>query len=190
MSEMIYLFEAAFVGAAVIVATNLDNVLLSINMAQAGGIKRVSVTFLFIQLLVITLALGLSQGLEGVPSHWVGYLGFLPIALGIRELLKKKNGDSVAPPAGSAQSAIVLASNSGDSLAVLVVTFSDNAEEFDPLMAVGAGVAAVLLTTVLILLSHWSILKRYLAPIASKIQPWLMILIGLLVLWDTPFDVQ
>ncbi len=190
MGESIYLLEAAFVGAAAIVATNLDNILLSINMAQADGIKRVSATFLAIQLLVIALAFGLSQGLEGLPAHWIGYLGIFPIALGIRELLKKNSNDPVLPAVGIVQSALLLASNSGDSLAVLVVTFTDEAEAFDPMMAIGACIAAMLLTVILILLSRWSALQQYLGPIARRIQPWLMILIGILVLWDTPFDVQ
>ena len=190
MEDWVYFLEAALVGAAAIIATNMDNVLLSMNMAQVDGIKRISAVFLTIQLLVVALALGLSQGLEGLPAHWIGYLGFLPIALGIRELLKKDTSDSIAPALGITQSAVVLTSNSGDSLAVLIVVFSDEAEKFDPVLAIGACIAAIGLTLVLVTLSRLSTFRQYLGPVARKIQPWLMILIGLLVLWDTPFDVQ
>jgi cadmium resistance protein CadD (predicted permease) len=189
VAEM-YLLEVAAIGATAIVATNLDNLLLSISMAQAEGVKRVATAFLSIQILVILLALGISQGLEDLPAHWVGYLGFLPIALGIRELIQKESTDDTLLAGSILQSALVLASNSGDSLAVLVLTFSDGAEQFDLTMVIGSCLAALVLTGALLLLNRLPAVKRVLAPIAKKIQPWLMILIGVLVLWDTPFDVQ
>jgi cadmium resistance protein CadD (predicted permease) len=190
MAEPAFLLEAALIGAAAVVATNLDNLLLSLNMAQAEGIRRAASALLAVQILVIAVALGLSQGLEAFPGQWISYLGILPIGLGIRELLRKQGSESGLSAIGTVQSALVLASNSGDSLAVLVVTLSDDAEQFDPIMTIGACAAAVALTAALILLSRWSALQSRLGPVASKIQPWLMILIGLFVLWDTSIDVQ
>ena len=190
MGESVYLLEAALFGAVAVVATNLDNLLIAINMAHADGIRRTATVFLVIQLLVIALALGLSQGLEELPGNLIGYLGILPITLGIRELLRKEGSEPGPTAIGVVQSALVLASNSGDSLAVLILTFSDDREEFDPIMTVGACAAAVALTAALILLSRWTVLQRRLAPVAKRIQPWLMILIGVIVLWDTPIDVE
>jgi cadmium resistance protein CadD (predicted permease) len=190
VGESVFILEVILVGAAAIIATNLDNLLLSISMAPATGIKRVAAAFLVTQLFVIVLSLGLSQGFEDLPVHWIGYLGILPIALGVRELLREKSIESVPVAAGVIPSALVLLSNSGDSLAVLVVTFSDGAEEFDPIVAVGAGLASVVLTISLLIFNRWRPLKKYLAPVARRLQPWFMICIGVLVLWDTPFDVQ
>jgi len=187
---MIYLLEAALIGATVIVATNLDNLLLSVNMAAAAGVRRTATILFLIQGLVIALAYGLSQGLAGLSGHWIGYLGFLPIALGIRELLRKDAAEPGPIAIGAIQSALLLAANSGDSLAVLLVAYSDVSETFDPAMTVGAVAAAVMLAVTLVLLGRWSSLQRSLAPIATRIQPWLMVLVGLLVLLDTPFDVQ
>ena len=180
--ELAFLLEAAFIGAAAVVATNLDNLLLSVNIAHADGIRRAVTAFLSVQILVIALALGLSQGLEELPGHWVGYLGILPISLGIRELLRKVEDEPVPTAIGIVQSALVLASNSGDSLAILIVTFSDGSEKFDPITAIGAGVAAVALSVGLILLSRWTVVQQHLGPVARKLQPWLMILVGLFVL--------
>lgn len=188
--ELIFLLEAALFGAMAVVATNLDNLLLSVSIAQVDGIRRTAIVFLSIQALAIALALGLSQLLEGFPGHWIGYLGILPVALGILELLRRIEQESVPATFGIFSSALLLGSNSGDSLAVLMVTFSDQSEKFDVVTAIGAGLAAVALTAAMIVLSTRTVAQRYLAPVARKLQPWLMIFIGLVILWDSPIDVQ
>jgi cadmium resistance protein CadD (predicted permease) len=140
--------------------------------------------------MAIALALGLSQGLEDLPGHWLSYLGILPVSLGVLELIRKAEHEAVPSAIGVVQTAVVLASNSGDSLAVLIATFSDGAEEFDLVTAIGACVGAVALTVGLILFSQRPGVQQYLGPIARKLQPWLMIVIGLIILLDTPIDVQ
>ncbi len=188
--ELIFLLEAALFGATAVVATNLDNLLLSVSIAQVDGIRRTAVVFLSIQALVIALALGLSQLLEGFPGHWIGYLGILPVSLGIFELIRRIEHEAVPATFGIFSSALLLASNSGDSLAVLMVTFSDQSEKFDVVTAIGAGLAAVALTAAMLLLSTRTVAVQYLGPLARKLQPWLMIFVGLVVLWDSPIDVQ
>lgn len=188
--ELILLLEAALIGVVVVVATNLDNLLLSVNIAQVDGVRRAAAVFLSIQALAILLALGLSQGLEGFPGHWIGYLGILPVSLGIFELIRRIEDEAVPASIGIFQSALLLASNSGDSLAVLMVTFSDLSEKNDAIAAIGAGAAAVALTALLMVVSTRPLTQHYLGPLAKRLQPWLMIVIGLYVLWDSPIDVQ
>ena len=188
--ELVFLLEAALIGVIAVVATNLDNLLLSVNLAQADGVKRAAGVFLPVQALVILLALGLSQGLEGFPGHWLAYLGILPVSLGVYELVRKAEDVVVPASVGVFQSSLLLAANSGDSLAVLMVTFSDVSEKYDLVTAIGAGMAAVTLTAVLVVLSTRSFTERYLGLIARKLQPWLMIFVGLVILWDLPIDIQ
>ena len=128
--------------------------------------------------------------MEGFPGHWIGYLGILPVSLGIFELIRRIEHEAVPATFGIFSSALLLASNSGDSLAVLMVTFSDQSEKFDVVTAIGAGLAAVALTAAMLLLSTRTVAVQYLGPLARKLQPWLMIFVGLVVLWDSPIDVQ
>jgi cadmium resistance protein CadD (predicted permease) len=187
--ELLLLLEAVLVGVIAVVATNLDNLLLSLNMAQVDGIRRTATVFISVQALAILLALGLSQGLEGFPAHWIGYLGILPVSLGVYELIRRIEHEAVPASIGVFPSALLLASNSGDSLAVLMVTFSDLSENYDLVALIGAGMAAIALTTLLIVLSTRSVTEQYLGLVARRLQPWLMILIGLFILWDSPIDV-
>lgn len=69
---------------------------------------------------------------------------------------------------GIFQSALLLAANSGDSLAVLTVTFSDQSERFDLVTVIGAGLAAVALTAAMLLLSTRTVAVQYLGTSSKE----------------------
>ena len=124
----------------------------------------------------------------------MGYLGFLPIALGIYRLtrlyqpIQEETIDRDS--AGIWPVAMMMLAQSGDSLIVYVALFADIRENFEP--------AAML--TIMVLGAGWVGLGRLLASrnvVAGPLERWggyllplVLIAIGVLILMDTPMDVE
>jgi cadmium resistance protein CadD (predicted permease) len=122
---------AALVGVAVgsFVSTNIDNFLVTTAQFAAAPLQRVRrvaagqlLGFAFIVLVSAAAAGALFE----LPTRWVGLLGLVPLALGIRGLvaLRHRSQDqhdvntSVAP--GLVAAALVTVGNGGDNLAVYI----------------------------------------------------------------------
>jgi cadmium resistance protein CadD (predicted permease) len=175
------------------VATNIDNLLILVALLATGnsrwpvlaGYGAAAAT-----VLVICLLGGALGGL--LKPDWVGYLGVIPVLLGLQLGFRNWRGAPVAPTApggGAAGTAFVLTlSNSGDSLAL-----------FLPLLAETERESAMLLVALyLLLVLSWARLARRLAgragvvDLLSRHSRWLlpvvMIAVGSYVLLDTTTD--
>lgn len=114
-------------------ATNIDDfVLLTILFvdSQKGGLRRghiIAGQYLgFAVLLMVSVAA--AAGLVVVPPRWVGLLGLLPLAVGVRGFIKvaRHRSDHGAEPVASndlLSVAAVTVANGGDNLAVYVLLF-------------------------------------------------------------------
>ena len=182
------------------IATNLDNLLMLVFLLGTERQRPAAVLlgYLTSAFLVITVAaLGVAVGALLDPAV-IGYLGIAPIAMACyllyqQYLVTDSEPDKPALAAtGEGQiwltSAVLMFSNSGDSIAVLL-----------PLMA-ESGRAALLIIVSIYLLSSllWCGLSVLIASrpgLVGQIQqrgvklvPWIMIVVGLYVLTDTGTD--
>ena len=113
--------------------------------------------------------------------------------MGIYELTPWPRGpEGDASSAGSAASvislALPLAANSMDTLIVQTVLFSDFASQYHLSALVGAFATALALTTLTFaIISRPAVASRVL-PLAARFRPWLLIVVGALILMDTGFD--
>jgi cadmium resistance protein CadD (predicted permease) len=194
--------EAALsvVGVAVLafVATNLDNLMLLVGIASRVGQPFASIVAGALLASVVTLCLGVSAALatDLAPQRWLGLLGVVPIALGLRELTRlvrsrAQQGDAPradAPPLGALGLAGLLVANSTDSIAALVPLFAETREALLPPVAV-----AILAVTLLGCgIARWiASHARFGPPLrrsARLLVPIVLIAVGVYILANTRGD--
>ena len=187
-------------GVASFAATNADDALL---MLTFFGDRRFRARHVFvgqalgIGLLVLLSLAGAALALA-LPERWIGLLGLLPIALGLRELsARRRVGDDepagVEPSIGSratgwqraAAVAGVAVANGGDNIGVYVPLFA----------ARPPAQVALLLAVFAVMLTAWLFGAFYLArrsPFASgihhtvdRLAPYILIGLGMLILAES-----
>jgi cadmium resistance protein CadD (predicted permease) len=172
---------------AVFVVTNLDGfVLLTLLFATPGAQGRTVVVgqYLGLAILVAISAIG-AVGLVVVPTRWVGLLGVIPVALGIRALARRDESRAVGS-AGSVFSVIgLVVADGADNVAVYTPVF----RHLGPAQSLGYTLVFAVLAAV------WCVLAARLArrrTIAMTVERWghvlvpvVFIVIGLALLATT-----
>jgi len=181
-------FALAWVACA---STNIDNTLL---LLAAGGRSRAhgsAAVFFAVLAAVILLSLALSRGADLVLPRSMGWLGLIPLGMGLFELRPGRDTEtkrrSELPLTGIAA---LLAANSFDTLIVQTILFTDSAGPYDLVSLAGALCAAALLSvSAYVLISHRGFAEK-LMPMAARARPLLLIFIGAMIMMDTGFDIQ
>jgi cadmium resistance protein CadD (predicted permease) len=184
--------------ALTLLATSFDNLLLLVAIHLRPGQDFVSMVWgvLFASLALLTLCIVGAELAVYVAPGWIGYLGLIPITLGLRELYAwwRNRGGTVeematgARPLSATAIALIMLANGWDSLAALMPIFAESRFE---LVVWGAGAIVIvsLLGCVLaraVSRSEW--IGRPLARIAPVLVPIVLISVGLYVLSDTRTD--
>ncbi|MFC3500275.1 cadmium resistance transporter [Micromonospora krabiensis] len=148
---MIELFATAAGAAVVFAATDIDDIViltLFFVASRTTGRPRtwqiVAGQYLGIGALALASAVA-AAGLLVVPDPWTGLLGLLPIALGIRALLRRDGEDAPAVVGGALGVAGVTIANGADNVAVYVPVFR----------ALGPADSAVFLLVFVVLVALW-----------------------------------
>ena len=178
-------------GIVAYASTNLDNVLLVSSAAASGSRRRAVVRgWVIAATAVFGLSIALSAVAGAIPPRTLGWLGLLPLLLGIRLLAVggKDTDEGATAAAGTMPVAALLLSNSSDTIA----TFGPLLAESEPVaqLAMLAGfvaAAAALIVLVMKLAAHLDQASG-LARIAAKLSPLVMIAIGIYILLDTTTD--
>ena len=186
-------------GIAAFVATNVDDSLLllfffgdrrfrarHVFVGQALGVGLL----VLVSLVVAALALA-------VPERWVGLLGLLPVALGVKQLIQRRRDgtqdvarEPVMPQGkpGWRQAAAVTGvtlANGGDNIAVYVPLFAARSPlETTIILAVFPAMLA-LWTFGGYYLARRSALAGQLQRLSSALMPWVLIGLGLVILADS-----
>jgi cadmium resistance protein CadD (predicted permease) len=173
--------------AGVFIGTNIDDLLvLTVLMLahRAHGVPKVwqiwAGQYLGIGALVAVSVLA-ALGLTIVPDRWVGLLGVIPIALGIRALVRKQDGGPRV-----ATSALTVA-------AVTIANGADNISVYTPLFrTIGAAPTAVAIAVFALLTAGWCLAATWLAshkPVVAAVERWghwivpaVFIIIGIAIL--------
>lgn len=179
-------------------ATNLDNLLLLVGIVSRVGqpFARVVAGTLLAAIVMLALCVGAALAADFAPQRWVGYLGFVPVALGLRELYRlaaARSNEAREPYAGAAPIpalgvAGVMLANSADSIGALLPLFAETRDALLPL------ISAVVLAASLLgcALARWIASHERLGPpirrIAPRLVPIVLIAVGLYVLSDTGTD--
>lgn len=176
------------------VLTNLDNLMALVALMIVTGPQRAVLGFLLAQGLVIGAAFLLALGVEDVVPHWAGFLGGIPLALGlfgaVRQLRGANAQDAPAVP-GSASALVTMllfASLSMDTFAVLAPLLADSTPDFRLAGVLGAGLAALSLAGVGLIGGRAQIMTGRLAQRLEYLVPYVMICAGLYILSNSWTD--
>ena len=182
------MLEAAIIGTAAFVSTNIDDILI---LAVFFGQPRRNIAaivagqYLGIGALVLASVIAALAALV-VPPHGLALLGFLPLALGIRQLTQRDaTDDEDAPPSfgGLWTVASVTAANGGDNLGVYIPMFASQTAAIPIYVTVFAIGTAVWCVLGMALVKHAAV-RTLLARHGHRILPWVLIGIGCYVLAD------
>jgi cadmium resistance protein CadD (predicted permease) len=181
------------------VATNLDNLLLLVVLLAATG-RNLPVLAGYVVSSLVILALstvGVAVGVWLDPGL-VGYLGVIPIGLGLYALLQRGGDTAVLLPgfavAGAgvlrlgAGSFALMLGNSGDSLALLVPLLAETDAQFLPVVLASWVSMALLLAGLALLVGGDERLAKRIGDRGSRVIPWVMVAVGLYILLDTATD--
>ena len=179
-------------------ATNLDNLILLVGFVSRPGQPFSAVVVGVLSssgvILLMCSSAALAAGL--VPVHWLGWLGLVPLTMGLRELRRlvgasvagAEECDLVLPSITPLGVAGVMLANSADSFVALVPIFAESRPALLPLI----GAVVLALSVIACLLARWITTHRRVGPaiqrIAPRIVPFVLILVGLYVLSDTATD--
>ena len=185
--------------AATFVATSFDNLVLLVGFLSDPEYRRekVAVGYVASATIVTGLAWGLSEIADEIPAQLLGFLGLIPIAIGLWELVglmrRREVVDGSLPGNVAAKGILsvgsVMMASSGDTFAVLLALLADTANTYTiPMLATVALSALVLYGFAVWLRSH-PLLERPLSRVARYALPVLLIGIGLYILANSGTDV-
>jgi cadmium resistance protein CadD (predicted permease) len=121
--------QTALVAAGAFASTNVDNLLIcsaQVAAARRDRVRRIVWGQLTGSLAVAVLAVTVAAVLFDVPDRWIGLLGLVPIAFGVRDLLAlrdpgRRAGRVTTSAGGGFFAALAVAlGTSGDNLAVYI----------------------------------------------------------------------
>lgn len=195
---MLDLFLAVAVIASAFVATNLDNLVLLVALFSRYGDRHSNVAagYMLSMILIGGLAWTVGKLATSVPVEYLGFLGIVPVVIGIVGIVKlfSKQGVINDPAIAGAGSTAVLAamltqlSNGADTVVTFSILFADSNEMADNLVIVSFAVMTVLFAIAAQQAQRHPWLSRPIQLYGHYITPLIMITVGLYVLSNTGLD--
>lgn len=204
--------EAMLAGISAFAATNVDDiVILMLFFARANSILRprhiVTGQYLGFLVLIGASLPGFVGGLM-IPKVWLGWLGLLPIAIGVSQLLRSPKDDEISiqtttliqsDPGGSnwrSRLASILSPPTYQVAAVTLANGGDNIAIYVPLFAHSSlPELAIILSTFLVMIAVWCLVAYFLAkhPLwaetlaryGHRLVPFVLISLGIFIFVDS-----
>jgi len=190
------------VTAAAYAATNLDNFILLVALLGRYRQHTVNVVagFFVCTLVFALVALWIGTAANFVPVQYLGFLGFVPVAMGVYELIRLRRGGGQAAETaeeladgGKKVFMTTLSSqlaNGTDTVVVFSVLFIDSAPAADALtMFTIAAMAFIFLCVGVYAVRHPALSQR-IDRYAHRVMPFVLIVVGLYVVANTATDLM
>ena len=171
--------------AMALILTNLDNLALMVTMLARLPARKVLMAWGAAQGIVLLAAWLVAEGIETGAPDWAGWLGVVPIGLGLRELFRQSSGEGRRIGGTVAALVLTFLSMSADSLSVMAPLLADAAPGYRFAGLVGAACAAGLMA---VAGGRASGLSERLSRTLERLAPWVMIGAGVYVLLNTATD--
>lgn len=199
MNELV---RAIVTGSTAFAATNIDDiVILTLLFAQVNSVFRPRHIVLGQYLGFVALILASLPGFLGglvVPPAWIGLLGFVPIAIGITQLVRKDSDEPQVQTVTQQQSkrtnlfapqtysvAAITLANGGDNIGIYVPLFANSSLE----------TLGIILTTFFVLIAVWcyvayrltqqSAIAFLLTHYGHRVVPYVLIGLGVFILIES-----
>jgi cadmium resistance protein CadD (predicted permease) len=181
------------------VATNLDNLLiLVVLLAATGRYLPVLAGYMVSSMVILAISsAGMALGTWLDPGV-AGYLGVIPVGLGLYALLRRGSDTAVSIPGYAVAGAgpmrlgvgsfALMLGNGGDSLALLVPLLAETSRQFLPAVLASWILMALLFTGLAFYIGGDERLAKRIDDRGSLVIPWVMVAVGLYILLDTATD--
>ncbi len=180
-----------FLGIVAYASTNIDNLLMVSSVAASGaGRAGVARGWLVSAAAVLGLSIVFSAAAGAIPPRTLGWIGLVPLLLGIRLLMRSGDSDknhSVAR-AGTLPIAALLLANSSDTVATFGPLLAESEPVVQLTMLIGFVLASITLGLLVMKIAARLDKATALARLAAKLSPLVMIAIGIYILLDTTTD--
>jgi len=171
--------------------TNVDNLLIMATLGAGPASRRnVILGFLVASIIVLTIT-SLASFIEYlVPANMLGYLGFVPISIGIYLLFSKNSSHDSGVNSTTTWPAIavLLLANSGDTVFALGPLFAESGNDARIGLAIGFTLIAGLWLLLILTVSSKVAKSETLSRLGHWLAPWMMIIVGLYILSDSTTD--
>ena len=144
---------------------------------------------------ILVVGVGAANAADFAPARYIGWLGVVPLVLGLHALIQLLRGRGEMLPETSASRAtgivavaLVTLANAGDSFAVFVPLFSDTEDPFVALIFATGLVAALFWCALATWLVGHEALGQSFRRFGPRLLPFLMIGVGIYVLINTGTD--
>jgi cadmium resistance protein CadD (predicted permease) len=177
------------------VGTALDNLLMLTVLRSSGTDARGIVTGFIAGSLVVLAICATGTGLSAVlPHHYLGYLGIVPVAIGVAGLAGSLRSAAPDPSRSGSRGALGVASlqvaSSFDSIAAFLPLFADTEPPYGFLVAAGFAAMTLLWLLLASTLARLPGVAASIRPFERYARPVVLILVGLYVLANTSTDVE
>ncbi len=172
-------------------ATNIDNLLILASLGAARSSRRDLVTgFVVASATVLAVASSAMFIDRVVPPQVLGYLGLVPISIGVYLLLFTGAGGTATAGRETTWPAIsgLLLANSGDTIFAVGPLFAESGRNARLGLALGFALVATVWLLLILTVSERVARSAVLGRLGHRIAPWMMILVGLYILSDSTTD--
>jgi cadmium resistance protein CadD (predicted permease) len=173
------------------VLTNLDNLTVLFAMLLSVGAFRAIAGYVTAQVVVMIAAFGIAVGVSDMFTVDTGFLGLIPIGLGLYAIWQRYKApaevQSIAP-ASYVMASLMFLAMSFDTFAVMAPLLIDSVAPFRVAAVGGASVAIVLTAILAVVMSRMAGRAGKLAAKAEALGPIAMIIAGIYVLFDSGTD--
>ncbi len=173
-------------------ATNIDNLFIMASLGAGRASRRHLVAGFIVASGIVLLIVSMAMFIDRVmPPEVLGYLGFVPISIGVYLLLF--TGGQSEKPASPATTwpaiAGLLVANSGDTIFAIGPLFAESGSDARMGLAVGFVLIAAAWLLLIVNVSERVAGSELLSRLGHRMAPWMMILVGLYILSDSATDV-
>lgn len=180
-------------------ATNIDNLIVMVAMiaANASSQKIILVGFVLGSLIALSISFATVIIVDFIAIEYLSLLGFLPIILGVKELLSLSNKPKSSenqphrahPPTGLLIAALITLGNSVDTIVVLSPLFAESKQHHYWAIVTGFIVMMIICLWMSIALQQSSVIAKKIHQFGPKLAPFIMIAIGIYILLNTDTDI-
>jgi cadmium resistance protein CadD (predicted permease) len=171
-------------------ATNIDNLLIMATLASTTRRGQLIAGFLAASIGVLFVA-SLATFIERVvPAQVIGYLGFVPLSIGVYLLVftSPQAEEPASRSTGWTAVAGVLFANSGDTIFAVGPLFAESGHDARLGLAFGFTLIASIWLVLILNVSQRVARSALLQNLGPRVAPWMMILVGLYILSDSATD--
>jgi cadmium resistance protein CadD (predicted permease) len=184
--------------AGTFAATNMDNLAILVGWMLSGQVARSHIAagyaLSIATVILVSAIFGLSSKI--IPVQWIGWLGIVPMLLGVYALAGQFRGaedqrvPDVAGHAAMFGVAATLVANSVDTIIVFAPLLVDTRDDIDPQLIGGFAVMGLAWYVLAAIMSRTAAKMDIVTRVAGWIAPLIMIAVGFYILSNTATDVM